>query len=256
MSIDWITVIAQIINFLVLIWLLKRYLYRPILNGIDAREAEIADRMLAATHAEEKAEAAEFRHLDEIASLHANESAMTDSARQKAEAARDVLLADAHKLFEKERKDWDAHLKQEGRKYIAELHKMGAEALLSLTRKALGDLADETLEERIVAHVVTQLMPLSEDLRNAVGSLAEAVATTRDPLPKAARKKLEADLQGIVPNMTLHFEIDATQSPGLILRMGGAQVAWTVDTYIDGLNTILDEHPVAEKTVEVRGDGA
>jgi len=256
MSIDWITVIAQIVNFLVLIWLLKRYLYRPILNGIDAREAEIADRMLAATHAEEKAEAAEARYLDEIATLHANESAMTDTARQKAEAARDVLLADAHEMFEKERKDWDAHLKQEGHKYIAELHKIGAEALLSLTRKVLGDLADETLEERIVAHVVTQLAPMSEDLRNAAGGLAKAVATTRDPLPKAARKKLEADLQDIVPNVTLRFETDTAQSPGLILRMGGAQVAWTVDTYIDGLNALLDEHPAAEKTVEGQGDGA
>lgn len=250
MSLDWITVIAQIVNFLVLIWLLKRYLYRPILNGIDAREAEIADRMLAASHAEEKAKAAENRFIDEIATLHAKETAMTDSARQKAEAARDVLLADAHEMFEKERKDWDANLKQEGRKYIAELHKMGAEALLSLTRKALGDLADETLEERIVTHVATQLAPMSEDLRNSAGGVAKAVATTRDPLPKAARKKLEADLQDIAPNVMLHFETDAAQSPGLILRMGGAQVAWTVDTYIDGLNAILDEHPVTEKTVE------
>ena len=42
MTIDWITVAAQIANFLVLVWLLRRFLYRPILDGIDAREAEIA----------------------------------------------------------------------------------------------------------------------------------------------------------------------------------------------------------------------
>ena len=51
MSVDWITVIAQIVNFLVLIWLLKKFLYRPILDGIDAREAEITERMLAANQA-------------------------------------------------------------------------------------------------------------------------------------------------------------------------------------------------------------
>ena len=45
MSIDWVTVLAQIANFLVLLWLLKRFLYRPILNGIDAREAAIAQRI-------------------------------------------------------------------------------------------------------------------------------------------------------------------------------------------------------------------
>jgi len=45
MSVDWVTVAAQIGNFLVLVWLLKRFLYKPILNGIDAREAEIATQM-------------------------------------------------------------------------------------------------------------------------------------------------------------------------------------------------------------------
>ena len=48
MSIDWITVAAQIVNFLILVWLLKRFLYRPILDGIDAREREIAERMAEA----------------------------------------------------------------------------------------------------------------------------------------------------------------------------------------------------------------
>ncbi|MFQ3186924.1 MAG: F-type H+-transporting ATPase subunit b, partial [Marinomonas primoryensis] len=45
MLIDWFTVIAQLINFLVLVWLLKRFLYRPILNAIDAREKRIADEL-------------------------------------------------------------------------------------------------------------------------------------------------------------------------------------------------------------------
>ncbi len=57
MSIDWITVVAQLLNFLVLVWLLKRFLYRPILDGIDAREVEISTRMAEATEARKKAEA-------------------------------------------------------------------------------------------------------------------------------------------------------------------------------------------------------
>ena len=42
MRIDWFTVIAQVVNFLILMWLLKRFLYKPILNAIDAREQRIA----------------------------------------------------------------------------------------------------------------------------------------------------------------------------------------------------------------------
>jgi hypothetical protein len=42
MLIDWFTVGAQIVNFLILVWLLKRFLYKPILDAIDAREKRIA----------------------------------------------------------------------------------------------------------------------------------------------------------------------------------------------------------------------
>jgi F-type H+-transporting ATPase subunit b len=42
MLIDWFTVAAQIVNFLILVWLLKHFLYKPILDAIDAREKRIA----------------------------------------------------------------------------------------------------------------------------------------------------------------------------------------------------------------------
>ena len=70
MSIDWVTVAAQAVNFLVLVWLLKRFLYRPILDGIDARERDIEARVTAAATAKAEADAAAASHaaaLQEIA---------------------------------------------------------------------------------------------------------------------------------------------------------------------------------------------
>jgi len=45
MLIDWFTVGAQALNFLILVWLLKHFLYQPILNAIDAREKLIAKEL-------------------------------------------------------------------------------------------------------------------------------------------------------------------------------------------------------------------
>jgi F-type H+-transporting ATPase subunit b len=45
MLIDWFTVGAQVLNFLILVWLLKRFLYKPILHAIDAREQRIAKEL-------------------------------------------------------------------------------------------------------------------------------------------------------------------------------------------------------------------
>ena len=45
MLINWFTVLAQAINFLILVWLLKRFLYKPILHAIDEREKGIATQL-------------------------------------------------------------------------------------------------------------------------------------------------------------------------------------------------------------------
>ena len=59
MLIDWFTIGAQALNFIVLVWLLKRYLYKPILDAIDAREQRIATELADA--AAKKAEAKKER---------------------------------------------------------------------------------------------------------------------------------------------------------------------------------------------------
>ncbi len=227
MSINWITVAAQIVNFLVLVWLLKRFLYRPILDGIDAREKEIAERMAEAATIRKAAEAAEADHNAKIATLRASRADTLDAARRSAEAERNTLLAEARKRLAAEQAEREAQRVEEARNYSAELHRSGAEALLSLTRKALADLADETLEQRIVAHSADRLATIADQLREAAGDSREAVAFTRDPLPQNAAKRLRDEFATILPGFTLRLDTDATLAPGLTLRLGGAQVAWT-----------------------------
>ena len=184
MSIDWITVIAQIANFLVLVWLLKRFLYRPILDGIDAREAEITKSMAAAGEAQKKAQAAQADYQEQKKQLLSDQDDMIAKALRDTEDQRDGLLAEARARLEREQKDWHKHLERERERFTARLQKAGQETLLELTRKALRDLADDTLEQAIVRHVGKRLEPLADELNQAAGDSTEAIATTREPLPE------------------------------------------------------------------------
>ncbi len=239
MSIDWITVAAQIGNFLVLIWLLKRFLYRPILDGIDAREKEIAERMGEAERIREAAEAAKADFEARSGRLRAGREDMLEASREAAEAERGTLLAEARERLAREQTDHAAQRAEQARRYSAELQRDGAQALLSLTRKALKDLADEELEARIVAQASTRLIGIADELRKAGGESLQAVAVTHAPLPDAAREHLQDELAALIPGISVSFQTEPTQAPGLILRLGGAQVEWTVDSYIDGLDALL-----------------
>lgn len=241
MSIDWITVIAQIANFLLLVWLLKRFLYRPILDGIDAREAEITKRMAEAALAEQKAHIAESEFRQQQAELQASQNAKIAEALKESEAQRDTLLAEARKKLEQEQEDWKKHLQTEREKFIQQLQLSGEKTLLELTRKALHDLADAQLEETLVRHISKRIEPLANELLDAAGDSKNAVATTHEPLPEVARKQLQADIAKLLPSFTLSFATDADQAPGLVLRIGGAQVAWTIDSYADELTEQLNK---------------
>ncbi len=255
MSIDWITVLAQIANFLVLVWLLKRFLYRPILDGIDAREAEIARRMAEAGEAQKKAQAAEAEYRKQQTQLLSDQDAMVEQALRASEHRRDTLLADARTKLEQEQKDWHRHLERERHKFTAQLQRAGEETLLELTRKALRDLADETLEAAIVRHVSTRLQPIAHELSQAAGDSTEAVATTRDALPEAVHAQLQADMESLLPGMALRFETDPQQAPGLVLRVGGAQLAWTIDSYTDEFDALLNERLAAGASGRMQADG-
>lgn len=248
MSIDWVTVGAQIANFLLLVWLLKRFLYRPILDGIDAREAEIARRMAEAGEAQKKAETAEAAYQQQQAQLQLDQDAKLKQALAATQDQRHTLLAQTRAKLEQEQQDWHKHLEQERQQFTARLQRAGEDTLLELTRKALHDLADETLEAAIVRQVVARLQPMAGELARAAGDNTDAVATTCAPLPEAAQAQMRAAVEKILPHTALRFAIDPQQAPGLVLQVGGGQVAWTIDSYADGLGALLSEY-LAEGTV-------
>lgn len=254
MSIDWITVFAQVANFLLLVWLLKRFLYRPILDGIDAREAEISRRMSEAGEAQEKANSAEAQYTNQQLQLLSEQETMVDQALKASQSQRDTLLADARAKMEQEHKDWRKHLEQERQKFTTALERAAAETLLELTRKVLRDLADETLEDAIVRHVGARLRPIAEKLNRAAGGSTEVEAITHAELPVATRNQLQAELDQLLPGTSVLFTTDPQQAPGVILRVGGAQVAWTIDSYTNEFDAILRERMAAGSSGRVQSD--
>ncbi len=242
MSIDWITVAAQLVNFLVLIWLLKRFLYRPILDGIDAREAEINARAEAAEEAKTKAIAAETDYREKLAAFEAERTSLFEAAQKSARDERSAQQVTTNNLLESEMQNWNIQKAKIRSAYAEELRNAGAGALLSLSRKALTDLSDTRLEDRIVDRLASQLAEMGEDLRAAARNAKKAVAVTSFPLGKASRTRLARCFKEIVPDIALTFETDKTQSPGIKLRLGNTHVGWTVDSYFDELQAALEQH--------------
>src|ERR1700733_6885035 len=149
MPINWFTVVAQAINFLILVWLLKRFLYKPILHAIDERERGIATQLadVEAKKAEAQKDRDDFQHKNEA--FEHERAARLQKATDEAEAERQRLLNQAHKDADALRAKYQATLESEQRNLNQEIVRWTQKEVFAITRKTLADLASTSLEERM-----------------------------------------------------------------------------------------------------------
>lgn len=235
MLIDWFTVIAQVVNFLVLMWLLKRFLYKPILNALDAREAGIAAEVKKA--ADEKA-AAEQEH----AFFRSKNETFTMEKSQLLAAAQEEAREEGRRLLEKERAaadeargKWRDALAGEQRRFGEEVSLRVRTEVFAVLRQAFGDLADETLESRMTEAFCRRLRESREKLGDMAGESAFLVKTAFD---------LRADQQGMIRqalsdalgrDAEVSFQTEANLVSGVELVAGGHKVVWTLENFLGRL---------------------
>jgi F-type H+-transporting ATPase subunit b len=210
--------------------------------------------MQEAVNAKEQANLKQKEYNDKLQSLSVAQAEMAETIRKEAEDQRDILLAQTRQELERERASWTEHIDEEKRNFTSKLHRTGAKALLALTGKALTDLADQTLEERMAHTLVRQISPMASDLRQAAGQSMEAVVTSHNPLPKSGQDALLSELKEVFPDVSVRFDTDEDQSPGIVLRIGGAQLAWTIDTYLDKLDETIDAQLASNAEPKAQSD--
>ena len=258
MLIDWFTVVAQAINFLLLVWLLKRFLYKPILDAIDAREQRIAKTL---AEAEEKKNAAqEQRDEFERKNQQFNDERGTLVQQMKGEvdAQRQRLLDDAHRSADAVSSKRHEALQREQKTFADEIARQTQDQVFSISRKILRDLAESSLEERIATVFTRQLHAMSG---NAKQELSEALTKSSEPvrirsafdLPENQQNAIRRAINEISSaDIPVRFELALDGIGGIELTANGRKIAWSIDEYLTSLQkSIADLTNPGEKAVEV-----
>jgi len=256
MQINWFTVIAQVLNFLLLIWLLKRFLYKPILKAIDEREGKIATQIkdAEAKDALAKKEQAEFSKKNETfdkqrKDLMEKAIAETNEERQKLlEAARN----DANELrlkLEKSLEEMQENLNRD-------LAEKTQHEVFEIARKTLIDLASVSLEEQSANIFIKRITELKNEERKQFIDAFKSVSTpvivqSAFDLPQKQQTEIERAVNEILGAKT-NFQFKTT--PGIIsgieLTSNGYKLAWSISEYLDSLKKSISETRKKEPQVE------
>lgn len=242
MGIDWITVSAQIVNFLILVWLLKRFLYQPIIHAMERREQRIIDRLHDADERAAQADAKAAQYASQSEDLERNRNDIMAEARRQAGEEKRQLLAAARQEVDGIRGIWKRQVEDEKEEFTTELRRQLAETVQMVASRALADLASMELEERILDIFIERVESLDEDECKAFADASELLIASAFDLDPALRSRLTRSIhEHIASHLQVRYERWPSLVCGIELTGNGRRLAWNLSDYMDDLAQRVEE---------------
>ena len=245
MLIDSFTIIAQIINFLILIYLLKRFLFNRIIQIMDEREKQITDQMQDAKTAKETAQ----KELDEQQrireELQEKWNEMLAQAKKDAQKKREELVKDARSKIDEEQKNWREAILKQRTAFLRDLRHLSCEQVCQISRKVLSDLAGEKLENQLIENFLIQLGKLSKEekddfIRFINKDERKIWVDSSFKLTGKKESEIRKILEEIIGDkVEINFKVSPKLICGIETRTEGKKISWNIENYLDGLEEQL-----------------
>lgn len=224
MELNWTTFLIEIVNFLVLVWILTYLLYKPVMRTIEDRRREVEDTLSRAESLRDEASAARTRYEERLKAWHAEQQTLRESLKDELAEERKRLLATLNKSLEEERQRAEI-LEERRKKELA--RRLEEEATVQATRflaQLLQRFASPEIEARLVDLTLDELPRMPPERRESLLELfaqkpVPARITTAYTLPEAQRLALR---EALVVQTKQELECEFSEDPALLagLRIG------------------------------------
>jgi F-type H+-transporting ATPase subunit b len=248
-QIDWFTFAAQIVNFLILLFLLKRFLYRPVLEAMNAREQRIADEIRQAEEKHEEAEQRAASYQQQSEEFNETRDDRMKEMNQEVKEQRKKLLREIEQDIQEKKQGWLESLQRNQESFIQELKLQIGQKAAEIARRALEDLADEDFESKMSDIFIQRLKELDLEQRSEFGGLIreerddivvfssfELSQRQKDEITKAIEERI---LDG--HSAETRFKTTDALISGIELRLNGHKISWTINEYLVGLQEKIEK---------------
>lgn len=251
MQLDWITIAAQIGNFLVLIWLLQRFLYAPITDAMARREKRIETRLAQARLARAEAEHEAQALADSRKTLAEAWEDELRKARKDAAALRKQLENEARDEIRQQRQGWLAQSETEQADTLHDIRLRLNQQVFFALRRILSDLADTKLTSQIADAFIRQLETLDSDQREHLSGTIKAgdhaLVESGLDLPPAARSRVTRAIhKTLADTAEVTYRLDRALLLGIRLTIGQMTIEWSASRHLEKLEKAASEAIEAE----------
>ena len=260
MQVDWFTLIAQVVNLLVLVGLLKHFLFGRIVRAMNEREATIAGRLEEAARgralAQQEAESLRAKHRE----LEEQREQILARFQEEAESHRQQLLEAARRDIEKMKMEWLDALERERQESLQSFRENLSRAVFAVAKQGLKELANADLEARIAEVFVERLQALDAAEHQAIvaavrDSNRQVEIRTAFPLRAQTQEDLSHSLRQQLGEIEVRFGLAPELICGIELRVESHRIGWNLNSYLKdaearvfgGLNESTRKHAHAAR---------
>jgi F-type H+-transporting ATPase subunit b len=229
-ELNWTTFILEILNFLVLVWLLKRFFYQPVQAMVARRQEGISAQLHEAEERQQRAEELRQQYENRLADWEAEREAARQALHHELELERERLLEELQQGLEAEREKAEvlATREQGGLQREAEVQALTQGA--RFVARLLERVASPEVEARLLELLLAELRELPPSELEALQTLQEGkpvavVVSSVYPLAEGQRQMLQQQLQALV-SASLHFSYQ--QNPALVAGLHVTVGPWVL----------------------------
>jgi F-type H+-transporting ATPase subunit b len=220
------TFLFQVVNFLVLVAILRWLLYRPLREAIDRRREANARAQADAEAARREAAALQATLDQQLADLDRKRAEVIREARERAGVERQALVADAEAAIRRRREEVEQELARERDEALRSLRAELVHSAVEMAGRLLSEASDSTLQRQLTGRLVDELRRIPDEERRQLrgewdDGEAAIVETAREINGEALR-----DLCGAIELLAgrplgVSVQVRPDLLGGVRLRIGG-----------------------------------
>lgn len=234
MELNWSTFLLEIINFLVLVWILKRFLYKPVLDVIARRRAGIEERLAKAQHLHNEADKLKAEYDNRLVDWEHERQQAKDNLSQELSEERVRQLEQLHTTLKQEQNKAKVSQLQQQAKTARAVEYQALQQSAQFATRLLNQASGPELEARLIDLLLENLTNLSQDqittLSTQWGKQAETImVASAYPLPESQRINMEMAFKKLIGSaIPVKYKQDSELLAGLNVTIG----AWVLQANI------------------------
>ncbi len=235
MNISWFEIIAQIINFFIILFLLQKLLYKPILNVMAARQERIQKSQIEADEKMDEAEKLMNQYNKKMADIQKEKQDIMDGARKEAEEKKEALLENYRQEAESKRNAYLKEIDDEKERFIANLRKKLGSGAVAIASHIVSTVSSKDLDKEVFQRFVANLKDLGQEIPNMESLDEETIdiysaRELSDDEKKTVEDVLNKQIQHI---QQIEYRIDPDLIVGYEMHLQTYTVHASVKNYLD-----------------------